>query len=255
MSSATPVTHHDHAAETHSTAGLGPVGGESSGRGPLDGQAYRRRLLAAAAICAGLGCLALGIDLPVAAWLKQQPSPLPGDLMRLLNFAEVFAHGLGVAAVFMVVVTLDPTLALSRRGRTAEPRTALLRLVAATSAGGLTVDLIKMAVERVRPRAADLTSLASVFGTFGQTSLSEASPHPADIMSFPSGHAAVAAGFAAALGWRYPRGRLAFAVLAVLAALQRVASSAHYPSDVAIGAAIGLVGAAIVLGTDRRLTA
>jgi undecaprenyl-diphosphatase len=68
------------------------------------------------------------------------------------------------------------------------------------------------------------------------------------MMSFPSGHAAVAAGFAAAMGWKYPHARPFFAILAVCAAAQRVVTSAHYPSDVAFGAAIGLLGAAACLG-------
>jgi membrane-associated phospholipid phosphatase len=41
-------------------------------------------------------------------------------------------------------------------------------------------------------------------------------------------------------------------VIATLAATQRIVSSAHYPSDVACGAAIGLLGAALCLG-DRVL--
>ena len=69
-----------------------------------------------------------------------------------------------------------------------------------------------------------------------------------DYNSFPSGHAAVATGLAAALAWRYPRGSLLFGVFATSAALQRVATSAHYPSDICLGAALALVGAAIFLG-------
>jgi len=75
----------------------------------------------------------------------------------------------------------------------------------------------------------------------------------ADLMSFPSGHSAVAAGLATALAWKYPHGTLTFGLLAAAAGLQRVASSAHYPSDVAFGAAIGVAVAAICLGGRRPL--
>jgi membrane-associated phospholipid phosphatase len=170
--------------------------------------------------------------------------------MRLLNFSEAFAHGLGVAALFAILLAVDRSLALPWPGRAVGARNEFLRLVAATAAGGLSVDVIKLMVARVRPRAADLGSVTSAFGTFGLSALAEPDPRPADLMSFPSGHAAVAAGFAAALGWRYRHAAPAFAAIAGLAVLQRVATSAHYPSDVAFGAAMGLLGAALSLGAD-----
>jgi membrane-associated phospholipid phosphatase len=61
----------------------------------------------------------------------------------------------------------------------------------------------------------------------------------------------VAAGLAAALTWRYPHGWPLFAMLAAATATQRVVTSAHYPSDVACGAAVGLIGAACCLGGQR----
>jgi membrane-associated phospholipid phosphatase len=73
-------------------------------------------------------------------------------------------------------------------------------------------------------------------------------------MSFPSGHSAVAAGFAAALAFRYPHAAWFFAVVCLGAMLQRLVSSAHYPSDVFCGTAIGLLGAALcVEGRVRGL--
>lgn len=207
---------------------------------------YAIRLTAAAAGLVVIGCLALSIDLPVAIWCKAHR--LPGDLGRLVGFAEVFGHTLGAAVLLVGAVVLDPALALPWRG----PRVGdVCRLVAATFAGGLATDVVKLLVVRVRPRATDLTALASVAETFG-TEAVVGTPGRADLMSFPSGHAAVAAGLAAALSWRYPRGTPFFAAVAATAALQRVVSSAHYPSDVACGAALGLAGAALILGTASR---
>ena len=76
-----------------------------------------------------------------------------------------------------------------------------------------------------------------------------------ELMSFPSGHAAVAAGLATALAWKYPHGRWIFGALAACAAFQRVESSAHFPSDVAWGAAIGVAAAAVCLATVQPSTA
>ena len=209
---------------------------------------FRTRIagLAAALFC--LGGLALAIDLPVARWCRD--ARLPREAMRLLNFSEAFAHGTGAAALLVVVLVLDTRLRLPRPGRTGIDPGArdFLRIVGATFGGGLMVDLVKAAVERVRPRAADLSAIDSALGTFGVSALLPTATSHADVTSFPSGHAAVAAGFAAALAWRYPRAAVLFAVIAALAATQRIVSSAHYPSDVACGAAIGLCGAALCLG-------
>jgi len=60
-----------------------------------------------------------------------------------------------------------------------------------------------------------------------------------------------AAGLATALCWKYPHGIPVFALLAALAAAQRVVSSAHYPSDTAFGAAVGVAVAAACLACSR----
>jgi membrane-associated phospholipid phosphatase len=226
----------------------GSAGQPAAGTRSDLGQPFRRQLLILAATLVMLGGLALAIDLPVATWCAN--GPLPKELMRLLNFSEVFAHGTGATALLCVVLAIDPGLRLPRPGRTpwGDPTVrGFLQIVAATFTGGLLADLVKASVARVRPRAIDFAQLASVWGTFGDAARLPHSGSHSDVTSFPSGHAAVAAGLAAALAWRYPRHTRLFAVLAVMAAAQRVASSAHYPSDVAYGAALGLVGAALWL--------
>jgi membrane-associated phospholipid phosphatase len=210
---------------------------------------FRLALLATATVLAVVGCLAFTVDLPVAAWCKAHR--LPGELGRLINLLEITGHSLGAAVILIAALTLDTALKIPRPGRFGVAEQAFARIVAATYLGGLLVDGIKASVERVRPRAADLASLASPFATFGDAALAVAKPHLADLMSFPSGHSAVAAGLAAALSWRYPHGTLLFAGLAAATALQRVVTSAHYPSDVAFGAAVGVAAAAACLGASR----
>lgn len=214
----------------------------------MPAERYRTRLLVIAAALVAAGLLAFTIDLPVARWCKQRPTPLPGDLVKFLNLAEAFAHGLGVTALILTLLVSDPALALPLPGRPAGPRWNFLRLVGAAAVGGLVVDLLKVCIERVRPNSADLADVSSPLSTFGSTALAGPLEHAAQLMSFPSGHSAAASGLAAALGWKYPRGRPAFAALAALAMTQRVASSAHYPSDVCFGAAIGLAAAALIIG-------
>lgn len=207
----------------------------------------RSTMLVVAAVLVVAGVAALAIDVPVATWCKTHR--LPGEIGRLINLLEISGHSLGAAIMLIAAVVLDRSLAVPGPGRFGVAERAFARMVAATYLGGLIVDLIKISVERVRPRAADLATLTSPFATFGDASLAATAPRATDLMSFPSGHSAVAAGLAAALAWRYPRGLPLFMVLAAATALQRVVSSAHYPSDTAFGAAVGIVAAAACLGS------
>jgi len=202
-----------------------------------------------ATVLVALGAAALLIDLPVAGWCKSHR--LPGEIGRLINLLEITGHSLGAAVGLVAVVTLDRALRFPLPGRFAAGERAFTRMVAATYLGGMLADVVKVSVERVRPRAADLAGVGSWLGTFGDAALAIEKPHMTDLMSFPSGHSAVAAGFAAALAWRYPHGWPLFAALAAATALQRVITSAHYPSDVACGAAVGLIAAACCLGGPR----
>jgi membrane-associated phospholipid phosphatase len=214
----------------------------------------RRRLLAAAIALACLGGLSLSVDLEIARWCKA--GHIPKEFMRFLNFSEVFAHGIGVATLLLTAAVLDPTLAgreVTLRVGSLPMSRDFIRMAITAFAGGILVNLIKLTlVDRIRPRAANLEAAVSALSTFGNSIATNlANLSHSDINSFPSGHAAVAAGFAAALSWKYPRGTWLFVTLATTAAAQRVASSAHYPSDVLLGAALGLVGAAFLLGNSK----
>ncbi|MER6572226.1 phosphatase PAP2 family protein [Streptomyces sp. NPDC001093] len=70
----------------------------------------------------------------------------------------------------------------------------------------------------------------------------EADDRP-DSSSFPSVHTAGAVAFTAIVAATGPAVGAACALPAALVALERVQSGAHYPTDVAAGAAIGLVSA------------
>lgn len=165
---------------------------------------------------------------------------LPSDLVRAIHFSEVFAHGTGVAAILLAVVVIDR----AGRNRVVIP-------LAGAAAGGLSADVVKLLIERVRPRAADLHDLSlAAADTFGDWLPLGAGG--SDLQSFPSAHAATAAGLAVGLSRLYPHAAPLFASLAAAAGLQRVVASAHFPSDVFVGAAVGLAAGAWAAAAAER---
>lgn len=193
-------------------------------------------LLAGAAALAAAGIAVSPFDVVIAEWFRTPR--LPGDLGKAVMLSEAFAHGVGAAVILLTVWLLDDRL------RGACGRRRLAGVVAGAFGGGLVTDLIKLVVDRVRPRALDFAVVQSTLGTFA----APGGVGGSDLHSFPSGHSAVAAGLACTLAVLYPRGRWVFVGVAAMACFQRVVASAHYPSDVAWGAAIGVGVAALAVG-------
>lgn len=63
-------------------------------------------LLALMLAVASLAAVALNVDMPVARYVGGNWSL--GDLRKLLDISEVFAHGLGVLLILITVAVLDP---------------------------------------------------------------------------------------------------------------------------------------------------
>ncbi|WP_189717878.1 phosphatase PAP2 family protein [Streptomyces phaeofaciens] len=72
-----------------------------------------------------------------------------------------------------------------------------------------------------------------------------------DSSSFPSGHTAAGVAFSTAVAAVWPWAGAVCSVPAVIVATERVHTGAHYPSDVAVGAATGLAAAALVHRAPR----
>ncbi|HZT88579.1 MAG TPA: phosphatase PAP2 family protein [Stellaceae bacterium] len=120
-------------------------------------------------------------------------------------------------------------------------------LFATVAASGLAVDLLKVIFGRARPK------LLFASGDYGFDWLGLQSDH----WSFPSGHAATAAALMTALWCLWPRHVLFYIACAALIAASRVITGAHYPSDVLMGAFIGIVTTRALwsLYVDGRLRA
>ncbi len=179
-------------------------------------------------LLAGLGlistALATTVDFPVARWAKV--ADLPGDIRRLVDYAEVFGHGLGVMLIILTASTLD------RRGSR-----HVIVLFTYSLGSGLIADVFKILVARHRPYDLDLAT-PSVQSFIGWLPGLNSIPLEPATTSFPSAHTATAVGLALGLSRFYPNGRWLFALFAALAAFQRIFEYAHFVSDVVFGATI-----------------
>jgi membrane-associated phospholipid phosphatase len=215
---------------------------DASGIASVDCRLAAKRLWATALVLAVLAGAALAIDLPVAQWVKA--GGLPGEVRRVVRLSEVFGWGGTVTLIVITAAVLDP------RGWR-----VLVSLAASSLGAGLLVDGLKLLVARTRPSASGeiTTALATFVGWLPVWQTHDPTLRGHSIQSFPSAHAATAAGLASALGMLYPRGRWLFAGFAFMAMLQRVDAQAHYCSDVLAGAAVGCCVAAAVQSSRFRV--
>ncbi len=143
------------------------------------------------------------------------------ELVRAVaRFSRAGEHG----AAWLAVGALGAALDRRRRPR-------WLRATGSVAAAYAANTALKLAVRRSRPQLEGLPALTSTPSR----------------LSFPSAHAATS--FAGALA--YSRLGLPAAPLYALAgslALSRLYLGVHYPSDVLVGAALGLVVAAVATG-------
>jgi membrane-associated phospholipid phosphatase len=96
---------------------------------------------------------------------------------------------------------------------------------------GFAADKLKILFGRLPPEAL-LTDGVHGYNLFGGTSGAD---------SFPSSHAAIAAGIAAAACMVWPAHRRIFIATAAVVAASRFVTGAHYVSDTLLGAAVGIV--------------
>jgi len=145
-------------------------------------------------------------------------APVLDVIMRLVTTQENWYVILIVAWVALIIWG-------GRRGRMA----AVMLVIAVALADQLTCSLLKPLIGRLRPcNALSAESVRLVVGG-------------SKAFSFPSAHAANSFAMAAVAAWRFERASLLFYGVAALIAYSRVYVGLHYPSDVFVGAILGLV--------------
>jgi len=109
-------------------------------------------------------------------------------------------------------------------------------LFAAIAVPGIFTNIVKHIFGRARP---------GVGGSIDPSLFSPVS-WPAAYASLPSGHATTAFSVLVIFGWLWPRARTILLIYALLIAASRIVVTAHYPTDVATGALVGVLGAVMV---------
>jgi undecaprenyl-diphosphatase len=120
-----------------------------------------------------------------------------------------------------------------------------------------------LALVQRRPFPMLLVTAAALLGdlvtAFGKLWIARTRPHydPAIPVptshSFPSGHAASSFAAATVISVLEPRLRVPAFVLAAAIAFSRVYNGVHWPSDVLVGAAVGVATALLLLAAVRRV--
>jgi membrane-associated phospholipid phosphatase len=166
---------------------------------------------------------------------------------RLFRLAGDLRTWLFVGAALLLI----DAGALRGRGIGRIAARAMLLLGSAALAGGL-AEVVKIVARRERP---NLHGGAYFYRPWSGASLPWWSTSN---LGMPSSHSAVAFGAAAMLMYLYPRAAPMWLVLAAGCAATRVLSGAHFLSDAAVGAWLGVVAAVIlwrVLGLRSRSAA
>ncbi len=138
--------------------------------------------------------------------------------------------------LFLALAALPPVLPRFTQLVVAAVMVRVGFLFLAIAVPGLFVTVVKRLIGRARPMVTGLAD-PDVFSPCSWRS---------EYASLPSGHSTTAFAVLVAFGTLWPRARTVLLIYAVLIAISRVVVTAHYPTDVAAGAVVGIVGALLV---------
>jgi lipid A 4'-phosphatase len=187
----------------------------------------RRLALWAGATALAVILSVLFLDRPAALYFHAQSEQLHAVFRFITQFGVSTGYLVGAAITFIAlrIAARLPRFA-PLAARLDSYSTLPLFVFVSVAASGLAVDLVKTIFGRARPKLL-FSEGAYYFGWLGTRS---------DFWSFPSGHTATAVSVALALSMIWPRYRAVAAIFAALVAASRIIITAHYVSDVVMGA-------------------
>lgn len=183
---------------------------------------HAKRIAVVVLVTAGLSALALWADDAARDWFR---SPGFTGTPRSQLFRPILENAVEIQLYIAV-----PAILLSFSNR----RQLLVGWVVVILLSVLLTHSLKFAVGRARPHMDQAPSATVPLNT------------SAKHQSFPSGHTSAAVANAVLLGLYFPRGRIAFWILALALGVERMRVEAHFLSDVVAGAGVGVL--AVLLG-------
>jgi membrane-associated phospholipid phosphatase len=161
------------------------------------------------------------MDIPLAVWLLTNRGDLVKSIFETITF-------FGRSELYLIPTAAYFIIFRKSRQKSAQKSLFIFLTVAVS---GILVDIIKVIAGRFRP------VLYFNRGLFGFDFFHIDS----DYLSFPSGHAATSMSIMVALGKLFPEFRYFFYATGIVIASSRAIITAHYLSDVLVGALIGIM--------------
>jgi undecaprenyl-diphosphatase len=193
--------------------------------------------IGAAAVVAVLALTMTALDAWSVVAAQRLPSWLIAAFDEVTDFGKSVRVLVPIALVLAAMAALaSPALPRMSRRVLAAVAVRLGFLFLAIGLPGLVVTVVKRLIGRARPLIEGGAD-PFIYRPFGWS---------VEYASLPSGHAVDAFAIAMAVGALWPRMRALMWAYAVAIALSRVVLTAHFPSDVAAGAVVGILGALLV---------
>jgi membrane-associated phospholipid phosphatase len=228
----------------------GPSGKIAEGDSISGGRRPRGRAVVALTIAVAAGFVALHrlvpIDGAISRWaVRLRAEHLGGDVVRELEALQQYGQGSVTVLIAWAIWLLQPAL-----------RRRLLDWLLAIGIAAVVGYPAKMLIGRPRPKFGDPEHFLGPFGTYpvsGEVGVRHAwemgSGISSDLWSMPSSHTLFAVVMSSMLWVWYPRLRPVAVLMAAVVGVSRVLFGAHYPTDVLVGAALGVVIAVPVART------
>jgi membrane-associated phospholipid phosphatase len=193
----------------------------------------------------GMACVAvvvlfvlgmLFVDAPVTAAAMRLPRWLHSFFDTITDYGKSGWFLWPIGLVFLALAALPPVVPRIAQMVVAAMMVRVGFLFVAVGVPSLFDTIIKRMIGRARPMVGGHLD-PTVFSPFIWRS---------DYASLPSGHTTTAFAVLVAFSTLWPRSRTAFLIYAVLIAISRVVVTAHFTTDVLMGALVGTIGALMV---------
>jgi len=196
------------------------------------------RLAAGTAVAvAVIAATMIVLDAPAVTAAQRAPAWLPEIFDHITEFGKSVWFLVPIALVLATMALLgSPALPRMSQRVLAAIAVRLGFLFLAIGLPGLVFTIAKRLIGRARPFV-EGSADPLVYRPLGWN---------VEYASLPSGHAVDAFAAAMAIGVLWPRMRPLMWTYAVVIAVSRVVLTAHFPSDVMVGAIVGVVGALLV---------